>query len=171
MTTTVDRLVARARNAAEIAARAPAPRPAGGQAAGLGAGLGAGTAVLTLQGELPVDHLCEGDRIVTRRGARILRSITGFTAGDSCIVAPHTLGTGRPGAPVTLAAEQPILLRDWRARALYGCDRAMVPISRLADGTHVTRSDAPVRLWLLEFDAEEVIQAAGMDLVMPARTG
>jgi len=42
-----------------------------------------GTIIYTLEGALPVEYLCIGDRILTRAGMRILRDVTtsvdGFT--------------------------------------------------------------------------------------------
>ncbi len=38
-------------------------------------GILSGTRVLTLDGELPVQFLCPGDRIITRSGARVLRGV------------------------------------------------------------------------------------------------
>lgn len=39
-------------------------------------GLPIGTTILTLEGALPVEYLCAGDRIVTRAGMRILRQLS-----------------------------------------------------------------------------------------------
>lgn len=49
--------------------------PDGAVAARRGSGLPEGTIVLTLDGALPVEFLCPGDRIVTRAGMRVLRDI------------------------------------------------------------------------------------------------
>lgn len=38
-------------------------------------GILSGTLVLTLDGEVPVQFLCPGDRIITRSGARVLRGV------------------------------------------------------------------------------------------------
>ena len=38
-------------------------------------GILSGTPVLTLDGEVPVQFLCPGDRIITRSGARVLRGV------------------------------------------------------------------------------------------------
>ncbi len=42
---------------------------------GAPAGLTAGTVVLTMDGAMPVEFLCSGDRIITRAGMRVLRRI------------------------------------------------------------------------------------------------
>jgi hypothetical protein len=131
-------------------------------------GLGSGTLVLTLAGELPVEHLAAGDRIVTRAGARTLRRITSHKARNAWIVAPHVVDEAQPEGTITVGPAQEMLVRDWRARALCGRDSATLPVARLADGAYISASATPVRLWRLEFDGEEVIYAGGLELTVPA---
>ena len=50
-----------------------------------------------------------------------------------------SLGVGKPADDVLVAADQPILIRDWRAKALFG-------------------------LFALHFDAPAVIFAGGLEL-------
>ena len=60
-----------------------------------------------------------------------------------------------------------MLVRDWRARALFGEDQALVRADRLADGTFVKRVTAPVlRTFSLAFDQPEVVYAEGTEFVM-----
>jgi hypothetical protein len=136
--------------------------------AGALSGIGSGALVLTLRGETKIEDLVAGDRIITRSGARTLKRITAHVVRGACIVRPHTLGHDRPEVELTLAPGQKLLLRDWRARALYARDQAHVPATRLVDGAYIAASDAPARLWRLAFDAEEVIYAGGLELTIPA---
>ena len=131
-------------------------------------GLGAGTLVLTLDGELPVEHLAAGDRVITRGGARTLKRVSSHRVRNAWIIAPHTLGTDRPEGRIAVGPAQQVLVRDWRARALYGTDSATIPVARLADGEYIAASDEPVRLWRLEFEREEVIYAGGIEVTIPA---
>ncbi len=138
--------------------------------AGAATGLPLGTTVMTLDGALPVEHLTQGDRIVTRAGARILRAVTATLQTDAAMVAvgAGALGHDRPGRPLLLPADQPVLVRDWRARALWGVDAALVPVARLADGEHVRRVQvAQVRLFALSFDDDAVIYADGVEVGCP----
>jgi hypothetical protein len=136
------------------------PSPADG-------GIGAGALVPTLRGLVPVETLVPGDRVVTRRGAVTLRALRVRGGGPARLVriAPGTLGHDRPGAPLWLAADQPMILRDWRARALFGVPVARVPAARLADGEWLALvTVASARLWMPVFDTPQAIWADGVEL-------
>ena len=131
-------------------------------------GLGAGTLVLTLDGAIPVEHLAPGDRVIARSGARPLRRIRARMVQGAFVITPHTLGHDRPEAPVTVGPTQKLLLRDWRARALYDRDQAEVAVARLVDGEYIAPAKGAVRLWQLGFDQDEVIYAGGLEVTIPA---
>ncbi|QYK40252.1 MAG: Hint domain-containing protein [Paracoccaceae bacterium] len=134
---------------------------------GAGYGLTEGSTVQTLRGPQPVENLRPGDRIVTRAGALRLTEVEERIVARARLmrVSASALGPDRPEADIVLAADQPILLRDWRAPALAGTDRAMIPATRLADGEYI-RAEArrDVRLFLLRFDVPAVIYAQGLEL-------
>lgn len=129
-------------------------------------GMAAGTPVMTLRGAVAVQDLLPCDRLVTRSGARVLRAVTCTQATVALVRFPAgTLGHDRPDAALLLAPGQGVLVRDWRAHALYGQSQAVVPAARLADGQVVRRMPpAPVRLFTLHLDGPQVVQAAGLDL-------
>jgi hypothetical protein len=133
---------------------------------GPAAGLGMGTRVLTLAGALPVEFLTPGEKVITRAGARTLRAITvARVTGPMMRVKKGVLGFDRPEGEALLAPATRVLIRDWRARALYGSKAVAVQVARLADGKHV----APVavdgaRVFALHFDSAEVIYAEGMEI-------
>jgi hypothetical protein len=133
-------------------------------------GMAAGTRVRTLDGVLPVEYLQPGDRIVTRSGARrlVAVSVRQSRALDVVRVKAGTLGFDRPDADLVLGPAQPVIVRDWRARILYGADVAAVACARLADGEFVQRETREVRLFTLRFAEDEVIWAEGMELACPA---
>lgn len=135
----------------------------------LAVALPAGTPILTLQGALPVEHLLPQDRLVTRAGALALRSVTARLdpAPDLVRVSARALGHDRPDDDLLLPAAQPVLVRDWRARALFGSDHATVPLVRLIDGTHIRREPArPVRMIRLGMPRAAVLYAGGLELVV-----
>ncbi|MBP9185387.1 MAG: Hint domain-containing protein [Fuscovulum sp.] len=136
-------------------------------------GITAGTPVLTLEGELPVQFLAPGDRVITRSGTKVLTDIqvTVLCGAEMVRISASALGHDRPEADLFVAPGQPILVRDWRAKALYGRDVAMVEAQRLADGDYIRRETvAEVRLFTLRFGRDEVIYAGGLELACAAQT-
>ena len=136
-------------------------------------GLVAGTQVRTLDGLLPVEYLQPGDRIVTRAGARRLEAVSVVQRRMAGVVRIRatTLGHDRPEQDLLLAPGQPVLIRDWRARALYGVEVAAIPASRLADGEFIVAEvQQQVRLYTLRFAEDEVIYAEGLEVSCTAIT-
>jgi hypothetical protein len=126
-----------------------------------------GTTILTLDGALPVEHLCEGDRIITRNGARKLVRITAQQCCDVTLVriSADSLGVGKPADDILISPDQPILIRDWRAKALFSAAQAMVPAARLIDGSYIrAEAVADARLYTLHFEEPAVIYAGGLEL-------
>lgn len=130
-------------------------------------GIAAGTLVLTLDGLLPIEFLTPGDRIVTRDGARRLTSMEMTRVQNARVIriAEGTLGVDRPTGDMIVSPDQPIMIRDWRAKAMFGTDVAMVPAARLVDGEYIRAEIVPeVRFYALRFAAEAVIYAGGLEL-------
>ena len=130
-----------------------------------------GTPVLTLEGELPVEFLQPGDRVLTRSGTRRVRQVEVTVVQNARVVkiAHDTLGVDRPGVDVTVSANQQILIRDWRARAMTGKPQAMIPAARLVDGEYIrAETVAEARFFTLSFDEDAVIYAGGLELACPA---
>lgn len=130
-------------------------------------GIIAGTGIMTARGRVAVENLRPGERVVTRSGIRVLRAVTveEMAAATLVEVAAGALGHDRPGQVLRLPADQPVLLRDWRAEALYNQAQALVPAARLADGEFVRLVRvAGVRLFRLAFDGAEVVYADGVEL-------
>lgn len=131
------------------------------------AGIAKGTIVLTLDGEIPVEHLNAGDRVITRdTGIATLRAVhmreVTFTPYK---ISADRLGEGRPVADTLVAADQHILVRGLLAKALYDTETAMVPVSRLADGEYIAKcSEQTLRIYELEFDTAHVVYANGLEI-------
>lgn len=150
-----------------------APHKAIAGDAALTHGLAVGTTVLTLDGALPVEYLAPGDRILTRSGLRRLVSVQAHRLKDHSMIriAQDVLGQGRPAEVVHLVPNQPVLIRDWRAKALFGQPQALVPAIRLVDGDHIRPEVlADVRLYTLTLDGAAVIYAGGLELACDATT-
>lgn len=129
-------------------------------------GIASGTVVATLDGYLPVDFLEPGDRVVTRAGMRVLRGVRVHRySGPAVTIRASALGHDRPEHDLTLPAAIPVLIRDWRAGAIFGQDQAMVPAERLVDGEYLTLGNVlGLRLYELLFDQPEVVYAEGVEL-------
>lgn len=152
-------------------ADAPFSRSAGGAGMAPAPGMLSGTMVRTLDGVLPVDYLTPGDRIVTRAGMRRVTSISVVSRKmiDLVRIRASTMGHDRPDRDLLVSPGQPILIRDWRAQAIFGVPVAAVPAARLADGEFVClETHRNVRLFTLRFDEDEVIYAEGLELACPA---
>ncbi|PVA08038.1 Hint domain-containing protein [Thalassorhabdomicrobium marinisediminis] len=135
------------------------------------AGLTEGTTVMTLDGELPVEHLTPGDRIITRdAGMSILRDIR----RSEVFVAPirikaGSLGHTRPQSDMQVGPDTLVHIRDWRAKALFGADVAMVKARRLIDGEFVSEA-APRKMTVHEliFDRQHILYADGLEVASAA---
>ena len=130
-------------------------------------GLACGTTVLTLDGILPVEFLTPGDRIVTRDGAQRLAAIEVTVVQNARVIriTEGTLGIDQPTGDMIVSPDQPILVRDWRAKALCGTSVALVPAAKLVDGEYI-RAEVltEVRFYALRFADEAVIYACGLEL-------
>jgi hypothetical protein len=154
-----------------MAAQTPPLVRQAGQVVPALSGVASGTRIRTLDGILPVEYLTPGDRIVTRAGARRLMSLsaTSRRVADLVCIRAGTLGHDRPDSDLWLAPRQRLLIRDWRARALYGRDVAAIPASRLIDDEFIFRAARrEQRLFTLRFQDDEVIWAEGLELACPA---
>jgi hypothetical protein len=132
------------------------------------AGLAADAQILTLDGALPVAHLAPGDRVITRAGARPITELAEVllpTGTPLVEISENALG-GRPDRAVWLPAAQRILLRDWRAKALYGQAQVCVPAGQLADGEYIrlVTSETPRRCYRIGFGRPEILYADGLEL-------
>jgi hypothetical protein len=135
------------------------------------AGILAGTLVRTLDGILPVEFLEPGDRIITRSGTRQLGSISVSKRRMMRVIriSASTQGHDRPEHDLLLVPGQPVVIRGWRAKALYGVPVAAVPAERLADGAFVRIETLPdARIFTLRFAEDEVIWAEGVEIACPA---
>lgn len=134
-------------------------------------GILAGSLVRTLDGILPVEFLEPGDRVITRSGARRVGSISVSRRRMLRMIriTASTQGHDRPEHDLLLAPGQPVVIRDWRAKAIFGQPVAVVPAARLADGQFVLSETIPEAvLFTLRFAEDEVIWAEGLEIACPA---
>lgn len=130
-------------------------------------GIAAGAPVLTLSGVQPVEFISVGDRVITRNGARTVKAVEiSVIRNDHVIrISEGVLGKDRPEADLLVAPNQPILIRDWRAKALAGATQAVVAAAKLADGEYIRKeAQEEIRIVSLRFEGPEVIYVAGLEL-------
>jgi hypothetical protein len=148
------------RAAGESAQRYPFQLPFAG-------GLPSGTIVLSQDGEIPVEFLSPGDRVITRdAGLVTLRDVVRIRDVTTAVrFAAGSLGHMRPDQDLVLPADQKVLIRDWRAQSMFGQTQAMVSASRLIDGEFVRDLGRQTMiLHQLVFDRAHVIYAGGLEL-------
>ncbi|MGL4321945.1 MAG: Hint domain-containing protein [Paracoccaceae bacterium] len=133
-------------------------------------GMAQGTVVLTADGLLPVEFLAPGDRIITRDGLRVLVDVSVHVmVGEVVRISASSQGHARPEEDVILGCDQALLIRDWRAKALYGAAQAMVPVARMVDGELIRREKTNgLRMYVLEFASPVVVYAGGLEMACDA---
>lgn len=131
------------------------------------AGLCADTIVLTMDGELPARDIAPGDRIITRdAGMAVLLGVRRKRVTcDAIQIKAGSLGHKRPPEDIILPCGTQILIRDWRAQALYASVQKLVAVQDLQDGEFVTCLPAQ-ELEIIEFvfDSPHVIYAGGLEV-------
>ncbi len=130
-------------------------------------GFASGSTILTLDGALPVEHLSPGDRIITRdRGMVLLRGLSARLARIETVqIAAGSLGHTAPEADALIPADHRLLLRDWRAEALFGRKQALVTARDLVDGEFIRMGPTrELRLFDLVFDAAHILYVDGLEL-------
>jgi len=134
-------------------------------------GLVSGTILLTADGEIPVEYLSPGDRIITRNAGLVtLSAIKSVRVSEEAVkIAAGSLGDTKPTHHVMLPAAQMVLVRDWRAKALRGASQAVMPAGCLIDDEFVTALGIrEMTLVRLGFDAPYIVYADGLELSVPA---
>lgn len=130
-------------------------------------GFPVGTHILTDKGPMAVEALSPGDLVLTRNGgAQPILSVDAVTRRARAIkFTEGCFGRTGPICDMLLPEEQPVLIRDWRARALFGQSQAMVCAGQLVDDTFI-HDIGPRRLTLFRLDLgrARVIQGFGVDL-------
>jgi hypothetical protein len=80
-------------------------------------------------------------------------------------IAAGSLGDTRPETDIVLPADQLILIRDWRAQALFGRDQALVPASTLVDGEFIRdQGRQALDLYSVKLEHQHVIYAGGLEV-------
>ena len=130
-------------------------------------GFSAGAIIMTLDGEKRIEEVRPGDRVITRdTGMAILKEVTQHRMRTRTVrIQAGSLGHTRPERDVTVPAGQPILIRDWRAEAMFGAKRAMVTADRLIDGEFITDLGMQeTTLYQIFCDGPHILYCDGLEL-------
>lgn len=145
-----------------------------------------GTLIATPDGEVPVEDLEAGDRVLTADGRAAILRWTGWRrfSGAALVLKPNlkpvrfetgALGKGLPRRPLTVSPKHRILLRDWRAELLFGAADVLVPAESLVNGSTIRQllTETSVDYFHLLCDEHEVLLAEGVpsESFHPGRTG
>ncbi|WP_298836437.1 Hint domain-containing protein [uncultured Roseobacter sp.] len=139
----------------------------GGLAENTASGLVHGARVLTLRGEIPVQALVPGDRLVSPGAvmAEVRRVEMSSVIARGVYVIAGSLGHARRTSDTLLAAGQPVRVRDWRAMAFTGMRSAWMPALSLVDGEYVRDIGlAPMTLYRIFCDGAKILCADGMEM-------
>ena len=136
-----------------------------------------GTMILTPSGQVAIENLEAGDRVVTRdHGAQRIRWI-GATALPAAYVSanPHlrpilirkgALGPDQPAQDLRVSRQHRILVRDWRAEVMFG-DAAgvLTPAFTLCNDSTIVeeRPTEAVTYVHMAFENHEVVYAEGVE--------
>ncbi len=135
-------------------------------------GLPTGTLLRTLDGEIPVEFVTPGDRIVTRNaGSVALLAVHVDTVEEHAVeITGGALGDVPLDQSLILPASQQVLLRDWRAQVMGGQPQVVVPVGYLVDhGLILDLGEREVTLHRLIFARDQVIYAGGLELMSAPR--
>lgn len=111
-------------------------------------GFGPGTHVMTSEGELPVDWLATGDRLLTRDHGvqpilwigrkRVTRSqLEHYPELAPVEIAAGALGDGFPSHPTRLSPRTRLLLSGWELELMTGTEEALAEVVDLTDDVTV----------------------------------
>lgn len=130
-------------------------------------GLLQGTMLLTLDGEMPIEFVNVGDKVITRDSgiARVEHIQRSKRMVHTIAVAAGSLGHTRPERDALLAGDQMCLIRDWRAQALFSADRALVAARTLVDGEFIRDLGMQEQTLIQIFcDGPHILYADGLEV-------
>nr|WP_323778649.1 Hint domain-containing protein [Amylibacter sp.] len=136
-------------------------------------GVARGTHVMTNRGEVPVEKLRVGDRVITRdRGLQEIRWIGSQKVNVTPDNAPILFRKGaiKNARDLIVSADQRVVLKGAEAMALYGVKEVLIPARMLVDNIAIIQAVGGVmEFYQILTDRHEVIytEAAASESFMP----
>ena len=126
-----------------------------------------GTCVRTDCGTRRAESIGASDHLLTRTGGSA--KVMAVRSRKAMVQTVRFVNPMADGGDQILPWDQPVLLRDWRAQALFGQPQAVVPAYELVDGEHICDLGMQMtELVVLEFARPHVIFAGGLELAAAA---
>jgi len=130
-------------------------------------GFAAGTRILCGKGPTPVEFVEIGDRVLTR-DAGIAR-VTGVSRKTvrARFVAfyPYSMGENGPLSEMLLPGDQMMLIRNWRAREVFGTGCALVEARTLVDDMFIKMTEPREEvLFQISFASPHILYLEGVEV-------
>jgi hypothetical protein len=136
-------------------------------------GYARGTHIMTARGEVPVENLRVGDRIITRDHG--LQAVRWVGSEKACITAENAPILFRKGAiknarDLVVSADQRIVVKGAEALTKYGVKEVLVPARELLNGNTIVQAvSGKMQFFQILTDKHEVIyaEASASESFMP----
>ena len=135
-----------------------------------------GTLILTEGGELAIETLAVGDKVVTRdNGAKLIRWMGSRKVAAAGLartpklrpirIRAGALGANTPSSDLIVSPQHRILVRSKIARKMFGADEVLVAAKQLVvlDGIDVAEDMESVEYFHILFDRHEVVFSNGAE--------
>lgn len=129
-----------------------------------------GAPVITTRGKRPIQELKAGDLVITRSNGVVAidRIEQNSLVARAVYVLAGSIGHLHINRDTLLPAGQPVLVRDWRARAIAGRKEVIASAACLVDGEYIRDIGYyPMTVFRIYCKKPQVFYADGMELGTP----
>ena len=140
-------------------------------------GVARGTHVMTARGEVPIERICEGDRVITRdHGMQIVRWVGSETIRVTEENAPILFRQGaiKNARDLIVSADHRVVVKGAETMLRYGVKEVLIPAHKMVNGQTILRAvGGEVEFFQIITDQHEVIytEAAASESFMPDEQG
>lgn len=127
----------------------------------------AGTRLLCSDGLIPVEFVEIGERVITRDAGTVRVTEINRKIVETHFIKfqPQALDETSPIAELMLPHDQMMLVRNWRAREIFGADRALVEAKTLVDDLFVEMTEKRKEvLFQISFSSPHILYLEGTEV-------